>query len=153
MSYRTVMHEDGTLEKVQNGANPPVIDTETIPPATLAALEGMGREELIGLIRRVSGAMWGIGIMTQAEREDAMLLKLSVLALTSDMAKEVVPAVREYFDRVRGKPAQTIVQANMTLVLEQQSAIRELRELDTETLLQMKRLVEGGTVIENNPEY
>lgn len=95
----------------QNPPQPAVIahnEAETIDPATLAALNPMTKEELIALIRRVSGAMWGIAIQTQQEREDAMLLNLSILALTSDSAKAVVATTKEYFDRMRGKPAQTI---------------------------------------------
>src|SRR3954469_5478002 len=63
---------------------------DAISPETLAILQNMPKEALISLIQRVSGAMWGIGIKSKEEREDAMLLKLSILALTSDEAKDVV---------------------------------------------------------------
>lgn len=84
---------------------------DSILPANaidLTAIDGMDATALRKLIRRVSGAMWGVGLQTPEQREEAMLLKLSILALTSQEAKDVVSTTKEYFDRVRGRPSQSI---------------------------------------------
>ena len=79
-----------------------------IDAETLAALESMPRDDLVSLIQRVAGASWGIGLKTKEQREEAILLRLAALALTSDEAKDVVATAREYFDRVKGKPTQQV---------------------------------------------
>ncbi len=86
----------------------PQPDTCAITEGDLEKLEACSRDELISLIKRVSGAMWGIGLQTKEDREDAMLLKLSIMALTSEEAKDVVSTSKEYFDRSRGRPMQSI---------------------------------------------
>ena len=95
--------------------------TTSISDADLAKLESMDRDSLINLIRSVSGAVWGIGLHTKHEREEALLLKLITLALTRDDAKEVVALAKEYFDRSRGKPAQTqMVDVQMKATIDNQ---------------------------------
>lgn len=79
-----------------------------IDEQTLSQLDKMDATALKLLIQRVSGAMWGVGLKTQEQRDEAILLKLSILALTSEEAKDVVATAKEYFDRSRGKPVQSV---------------------------------------------
>lgn len=88
----------------------PAPEQITLTPSDLAALREMDREALISLIKRVSGAMWGIGLMSEEETYDAMLLRLAVMALTSKDARDTLTAMREWMDRKRGKPLQSIAQ-------------------------------------------
>lgn len=106
IQYHTCMPIDPPPMKKLN------VGVETKQPALTEAqlqkLADMSKEQLITLIKRVSGAMWGIGMQTQEERDAAILLKLSILALTSEEAKDVVSTAKEYFDRSRGRPMQSI---------------------------------------------
>lgn len=90
------------------GQSSPTVSVGAPSETDLQNLEGMSRECLINLIKRVSRAVWGVGAMSPAEREEAILLKLSILALTSTEAKDVVSTAKEYFDRSRGRPMQSI---------------------------------------------
>lgn len=92
---------------VPKGNPPPAQRPEQEAP-DLSRLDGMTREELIGLIRRVSGAMWGIGLSTPEEIADAMKLKLATGGLTEKDMYKALPLMREWFDRQMGKAAQSI---------------------------------------------
>ncbi len=97
---------NGMLHQIPKDAPQP--PQTQLTAAELERLGDMTQQQLVGLIKRVSGAMWGIGMQTQEERDAAILLKLSILALTSEEAKDVVSTAKEYFDRSRGRPMQSI---------------------------------------------
>ena len=82
--------------------------TAEIGAETLDKLEGMTKRELIALIRRVSVAMWGIGVMTDDEAYDAICLKLLHGGLAQTDMWKALPPLKEWTDRKRGKPAQSI---------------------------------------------
>lgn len=83
-------------------------DSNAVTSEELQKLDAMSKHELIALIKRVSGAIWGIGMMTEQEQEEALLTKFRMLALARDDAKEIVALGKEYFDRKRGKPMQSV---------------------------------------------
>jgi hypothetical protein len=119
MNERTIVCDNGLMMKVsadlkaeqikaikRNGT----IDSNaaTIDAATLASLDGMSKEELIALIKRVSGAMWGIGIMSDDDAYDTICLKLLHAGLTDDNITRALPALKEWLDRKKGKPLQSV---------------------------------------------
>jgi hypothetical protein len=136
-----------------NGANKDT--TATIPALSegeLAKLEGLSKPELIALIRRACLDKARVMLMGEEEQAKAMLDTLAIMALTSDDDKAVLNAIREWLDRKQGKPAQYIRQDNVSTVNVLVNRVRdELRALDTETILEMKRLIERkqNVVIEN----
>src|ERR1700742_3249032 len=72
-------------------ASPPPAE-QTIDEDTLSSLNNMTKEALILLIRRVGGAMWGVGIMTTEQRREAMKLKIAGIALTARDNQTVLKA-------------------------------------------------------------
>lgn len=98
--------------KISNGDAAKPAET-TVTPAELAALEGMTKDALVNLIRRVGGAVWGIGMMTDDQAYDAVCLKLLHGGLTEKDIWKALPTLREWVDRKRGKSVQTIVQTNL----------------------------------------
>ncbi len=90
----------GTPNKVKLG--------EPISQETLDKLETFSKPELIQLIRKVSGAVWGIGIMNDDEAFECVRLKLLHTGLTSESANSSLSVLREWSDRTKGKPAQSI---------------------------------------------
>ncbi len=93
--------------------------TSTLSPHDISKLESMTREELIGLIRKVfASGMLPSGLkgkdllesslMSSEELDEGILLRLQILALTSVEAKDVVSTAKEYFDRKRGRPQQSV---------------------------------------------
>ena len=99
----------------------------------LAKLGQMTKAQLISLINDIGGAFWGAGIKTKEQREEAILLKLSILALTNNEAKDVVASSKEYFDRTRGRPQQSLdVSGKIGLVQIIMEAKR--RELEAPTI-------------------
>lgn len=85
-----------------------------ISEAELASLDAMTKDELITLIKRVSGAMWGIGLKTPQEIAEAFKLKLAISGLTERDISKALPAMREWFDREMGKPLQQ-TQSSVTI--------------------------------------
>ncbi|HSY75865.1 MAG TPA: hypothetical protein VK890_03345 [Bacteroidia bacterium] len=78
------------------------------PDIDLANLEGMTREELITLVRRVCGARWAeIITMTRAEQAIAMKDRLAHIALTAEV-KEALNAIDKFLDREEGRARQQI---------------------------------------------
>jgi len=55
----------------------------------------------------VSGAVWGIALKTDEEAYDAICLKLLNAGLADDNISRSLPALKEWLDRRRGKPAGT----------------------------------------------
>ncbi|MDX1975009.1 MAG: DUF5681 domain-containing protein [Rickettsiales bacterium] len=101
--------------------------TTEIGMETLDKLEDMTKRELIALIRRVSGAMWGIGIMTDEEAYDAICLKLLHGGLTQTDTWKALPPLKEWADRKRGKPAQSIAMKVEVDPIQKMSTERLLR--------------------------
>ena len=105
-----------------------------IDEKTLTTLHIMRKDALISLIQRVSGAMWGIGLQTEEQTAEAMLLKLAINGLTSQDNKDSLANINAWLDRKRGKPAQYIEQKSLVAIME----IKERREIaknEAETLL------------------
>lgn len=119
-NYRTILHEDGTLEKVENGAK----STITTPPIP-ALSEGdwqvleprlavMTQKQLITLVRRMACQCGIAALMSREEIGQAMRDTLAETAL-----KPIVPglnmkadiqsrlaAIDKWLDRDEGKPMQ-----------------------------------------------
>jgi hypothetical protein len=127
-----------------NGQDQPQSPAKGLSGDDLAKLGAMSHKQLVALIRTISGAMWGIGMQTQAERDEAILLKLSILALTSTEAKDVVSTAKEYFDRIRGKAAISITQ-NSTVAMLVASV-----QPDVELLRRIKQELLDGTITLDN---
>lgn len=68
----------------------------------------LSKDQLIALIKRVSGAIWGYAMMDDAQKVEAARLKLYNLGMSSNEAREVVSALDKWFDRTQGKPKQQI---------------------------------------------
>lgn len=118
--------------------------TDQSPPISasdLARLDGMSREELVKLIRTVSGAGWGnIGntgadlishyLRTHDEVSEAIKLRLATGGLTEKDMFKALPLMREWMDRQTGKPAQSIA---MTVKQD------DLSKMSTDRLLALER--------------
>lgn len=90
----------GTKNSVQLGG--------PITQETLDKLETFSKPELIKLIRKVSGAVWGVGIMNDDEAFEAVRLKLLHTGLTSESANSSLNVLKEWVDRTKGKAPQSI---------------------------------------------
>jgi hypothetical protein len=108
----------------------------------LVRLESLHKHDLIALIKRVSGAIWGIGCKTDEEIDAAMRLKLAHSGLSEDQVHKYLPAVKEYYDRTKGKPAQSI---QMTVKDE------GLNKLATDKLLRLAAMLDEPVVISPMP--
>ena len=80
----------------------------SIPPSDLARMDVMSREELLGLIKRVAGAIWGYALKDDTEKAEAARLKLYNLGMSSEEVHKVVPALDKWFDRTQGKAPQAV---------------------------------------------
>jgi len=98
-----------------------------ITQETLDKLETFSKPELLKLIRKVSGAIWGIGIMSDDEAFEAVRLKLLHTGLTSESANSSLNVLKEWADRTKGKPAQSIAMKIETNPLEKMSTDRLVR--------------------------
>jgi len=78
-----------------------------ISQETLNLLETLSKDDLIGVIRRVSGAIWAVGVLTEEETYQAMLDKLAIIGLTTDDVKDSLSYIKEWIDRKKGKPIGT----------------------------------------------
>lgn len=124
-----------SLEDALNAANASVFAKKEEPllpisEEQIAKLGTLSKDELISLIKRVSGAMWGIGLMTPQEIADAMKLKLAHGGLTQTDMFKALPVMREWFDREMGKAPQSIA-----MVVEDKG----LGKLSDERLLRLER--------------
>lgn len=85
--------------------NAPVATAQDVQE--LPSLDSLSREELIALIKRVSGAMGWVCSMTQEETAQAMLDKLALEALgRTAQAKDCISAINAWLDRTQGKAVQ-----------------------------------------------
>lgn len=127
MAYKTIMHEDGTLEKVENGAK--LSTPELQPSLSVAELEGMTRDELIALIHAACPDKAQVLLMTEEQRGRAIVDMLAITALTSADRKEARECGKEWLDRTIGKP----LQRQMTALAVGVSFTDILAELDGST--------------------
>lgn len=116
-------------------------DRDDITDDVVACLEGMSKDELIALIKRVSGAMWGVGLLTKDQKYQAMLDKAAIMALTTNDVNEFVKSSTQWMERTQGKVAdrveQTIRQSVVISVDERRKAASE--EADKMLLLLSSR--------------
>ena len=96
------------LPKSNGSAKAITTDSSPIDAQTLETLHSMTQEQLITLINRISGAMWGIGLKTQDEIAEAFKLKLAIGGMTEKDMFKALPVMREWFDRSLGKAPQSI---------------------------------------------
>lgn len=93
-----------------NGITPPPVSVPFLPTDDqLARIEDMSRDELITLARRCNAALGGVGVLSEDETAEALLLKISAHAL-SGRGIDWLSSAREWFDRKRGKATQRIEQ-------------------------------------------
>lgn len=99
-----------SIESVLAAANSHLIVQQSTPidNDTLDQLEAMSKGELISLIQRVSGAMWGVGLKTKEQIAEAFKLKLAIGGMAEMDMFKALPVMREWFDREMGKAAQSI---------------------------------------------
>lgn len=92
------------------GAAQSTPQSDTITPEELAELESMPKEALIGLIQRVSGAagLLQAALMTEEQAYDAVCLKFLADGLSQKEIWKALPPLKEWADRRKGKPAQSI---------------------------------------------
>ena len=88
----------------ENEKNAPV----PFPVDLLTKLDGMTKADLIALLRRVGAATLGVALSEPAELAEAMKLKLALAGLAEAEISKALPAMREWFDRELGKPAQKV---------------------------------------------
>lgn len=92
----------------------PVLAHETanaaISTAQLAALDSMPKYELIALIKRVAGAMWGYALLSSEQKREALRLKIYSIAMQSSQDAVTLKAANDWLDREEGKPVQRVVQ-------------------------------------------
>jgi len=119
-----------------------------ITQETLDKLETFSKPELIKLIKKVSGAIWGVGIMSDDEAFQAVRLKLLHTGLTSESANSSLNVLKEWADRTKGKPAQSIAMKIETNPLEKMSTDRLVRLEQTVS----KMLGSDAVVIPPMPE-
>lgn len=74
----------------------------------LAKLDDFSKSDLIKLIKKVGGAIWGVGIMSDDEAFEAVRLKLLHTGLTSESANSSLNVLKEWVDRTKGKAPQSI---------------------------------------------
>ncbi len=102
-----------------NGRPPGIINKEKpfatgdISEADLERLDTLSKPKLIALIKKVSGAIWGIALKTEEEAYDAICLKLLNGGLNQGDINKALPALKEYLDRKRGKPIGTAPNINI----------------------------------------
>lgn len=110
MSYKTVMHEDGTLEKIPLGQ----VTIEPNAAPDLSGLDAMDRDGLVALIRKVYSAGWGFSGLTgkdlvefarksKGEIYEALKLRAAVLAYASTDARVFRELAAFWADREIGK--------------------------------------------------
>ena len=114
-----------------------------IDEVTLAKLDTMSQAELVQLIRRVSGAMWGIGLLSPTELAAAFKLKLAIGGLSEKDMFKALPIMREWFDRELGKAPQSIA---MTVKDD------GLGKMATDRLLRLAAMLDEPVLISPEPK-
>ena len=70
-------------------------------------LQALTKSQLIALMTKLGGII-GYALKSEEEIDEAMMLKLAYSGLTENQVHKYLPAIREYYDRRKGKPAQSI---------------------------------------------
>lgn len=102
-----------------------------IDEATMGKLAAMGKDELISLIKRVGGAMWGIALMDDEAAYEAVRLRLLHKGLTSVSDNVALNLLKEWMDRTKGRAAQNL---NMNV-----TETDPLAKMSSERLLRLER--------------
>ncbi len=127
--------------------NPVKMDVPTadnaIDAQTLSQIENMDANALRGLIQRVSGAMWGIGLKSQDDIAEAFKLKLAIGGMSEKDMFKALPVMREWFDRSLGKAPQSIA---MTVKDD------GLGKLSTDKLLRLAAMLDEPLIIPPIPD-
>jgi hypothetical protein len=111
----------------------------------LERLEGYSRDELIALIKLVSGAIWGYALDTREQKAEAARLKLYALGMDSNDISKVVPALDKWFDRTMGKAVQPIAQKiEVGMSHDMKLAMQEMEALPTSALLRIREITQGN---------
>lgn len=93
----------------------------------LSRLDLMPYSELLALCRRMNAALGGVGSLSKEDTAEAILMRIAANALRADSINWL-PSAREWFDRVRGKATQTVIQA--TIDAKQVAAAMTTAELE-----------------------
>lgn len=92
------------LARTSDTAKPDAIDA-----ATLASIDVMSREDLIEIIKRIAAARWGlVALLNDNEAYESIRLKLLQEGLNEPSIVKALPALKEWIDRTKGKPLQTV---------------------------------------------
>lgn len=110
---------ESNAQRVQNSAVTADKAQSPLPAETLAALETMGRDELLTIFKRIYSAGWGkrgltgdllitMALKTPEEVSEAFKIKLAAGGFGEDDMFKALPIMKEWFDRSLGKAAQSI---------------------------------------------
>ena len=89
----------------QNNATPWF--TGELQQSDIDKLKTMRRDDLIALMTKLGGII-GLALKTEQEIDDMMRLKLAYSGLNEERVHVYLPAIREYYDRTKGKPSQSV---------------------------------------------
>ena len=78
-----------------------------ITDSDISRLETMSKSQLITLLKTLGGVV-GYALMDEEEKLKAAELKLYGLAMKSNEVHKVIPAIKEWYDRTKGKAPQSI---------------------------------------------
>ena len=81
--------------------------TGELQDSDIARLETMSKSQLITLLKTLGGVV-GYALMDDEEKVRAAELKLYGLAMKSNEVHKVIPAIKEWYDRTKGKAPQSI---------------------------------------------
>lgn len=146
MAYKTILHDDGKLEKIEIGQVAALSNDNALTASDLSVLDTMDAVALRELIRRVGGAVWGVGLMSKEQIAEAFKLKLAIGGMAEKDMFKALPVMREWFDRELGKASQSIA---MTV------EDKGITKLSDERLLRLERelsRVTGSEAIIIQPE-
>lgn len=123
---------------MQKPDSSPIASANEISPADLARLDTLTREELLELIRKAAGAIWGYALMDDAQKAEAARLKLYNLGMSATEVHKVVPALDHWFDRTQGKAPQSVA---MTV------EDKGLSRIDTDRLIRLAGMLDDPVII------
>lgn len=81
---------------------------DSVSSFDLATIDLMTIDELRGLVRRVSGAMWGYALQDKEQKKEALRLKIYGIAMNSSNDAVILKAANDWLDREEGKPMQRV---------------------------------------------
>lgn len=103
---------------------------EKISDRDLAKLDLMTKNQLVALIKRCASAIWKYALMDEDESYEAVCLKLLSMGLSEEQSYKALPPLKEWMDRRKGKPKQSIEMAVEN---------KGLGKLETDRLLALER--------------